>query len=655
MPANDLFTALDAWVALRWLRPLDRAFVRFLHDEGGEREPRVLLAAALASHQLGRGHPALDLAATQADPAGALSLPPPELALPEPAPPLPDYWLTGLAAADWAGLLAASAVAGPPAEDGNSPLVLAGGRLYLRRYWRYERQVADGIRRRLAQRLEVPADLAGRLDSLFGGLRDAGEVAKTTVHWQSIAAAMAARSAFTVISGGPGTGKTTTVVRLLGLLQALALERPAGRPLAIRLAAPTGKAAARLTESIGRAVGSLPLEAPVKAAIPTEVATLHRLLGARPDTRRFVHHAGNPLALDVLVIDEASMVDLEMMASVLAALPPQARLILLGDKDQLASVEAGAVLGSLCAGTVGADAPAAAMACSAGLAGWLRQASGYAVAPADSAAPVLADHVAVLKTSHRFGAESGIGRLARAVNAGDMAQVEEVWRDALPDMAWLTLQAEADRQLDRLARDSYRPYLRLARQGAGVLEPDDWARSVLEAFGTFRLLCALRRGAWGVEGLNLRIAAVLGADGLIDGHAGEWYPGRPVMVTHNDYALGLMNGDIGIALPDATGRLRVAFMLADGGIKWVLPSRLADAETVYAMTVHKSQGSEFDHAVLVLPERNNPVLGRELVYTGITRAKRRFTLATPTPAVLAWAVGQRTLRSSGLAEALTAD
>ncbi len=651
MPA-ELFATLDAWVALRWLRPLDRAFARFLHDDGGEREPRVLLAAALASHQLGRGHPALDLAVTLADPAGALSLPPPELALPDPPPRLPEHWLTGLVPADWTGQLAASAVVGGPLADGTSPLVLTGGRLYLRRYWHYERQVALGIRQRLAQRLAVPADLAARLDALFGPLRSDDEKNRTAVHWQSVAAAVAARSAFAVISGGPGTGKTTTVVRLLGLLQELALERDPDRPLLIRLAAPTGKAAARLTESIGKAVGEL--DAGVRPHIPAEVSTLHRLLGARPDTRHFRHHAGNPLALDVLVIDEASMVDLEMMASVLAALPPQARLILLGDKDQLASVEAGAVLGSLCADAVGHDAPDAAANCSPELAGWLRQASGYAVQALDAGPSPLGDHVVVLKKSHRFGAASGIGRLARAVNAGDMAQVEAVWRQELPDVTWLTVKDEADRQIDRLVLDGYRPYLRLVARGAEG-KADEWARSVLDAFGTFRLLCALRRGAWGVEGLNLRCAAILRGAGLIAGHDGEWYPGRPVMVTRNDYALGLMNGDIGLTLPDGDGRLRVCFALADGSLKRVLPSRLGDAETVYAMTVHKSQGSEFGHTALVLPDRNNPVLGRELVYTGITRAKTRFTLLTPTPAVLARAVAQRTLRSSGLAEALATD
>ena len=443
---------------------------------------------------------------------------------------------------------------------------------------------------------------------------------------------------------------------------------------------PDGKAAARLTESIAGALARLPLAGlehaeAVRAAIPVTVSTLHRLLGSRPDTRHFRHHAGNPLAVDVLVIDEASMVDLEMMAAVLAALPPTARLILLGDKDQLASVEAGAVLGELCRhARAGHYTPATR--------DWLATASGERIDSrlVDEAGSALAQAVIMLRHSYRFSAASGIGQLAEAVNAGDSARVSEVWRHAHADLALLPLAAGDETRFAALIIDGaaagqgtpptglaqtalrygYRHYLTTLAEtrpasAAGQEAIDDWARQVLRAYGQFQVLCALRRGPWGVAGLNQRIARVLCAAALIPASAG-WYPGRPVLVTRNDYALGLMNGDIGItlALPHAADqelKLRVAFPAGDAGqgIKWVLPSRLQAVETAYALTVHKSQGSEFSHAALVLPETLSPILTCELLYTGITRARAFLTLVMPgPPRLLEEAVHRQVLRASGL-------
>ena len=655
-PAADaapMATLLAGWAERGWLRPLDVAFAGFLWREVPEAPPLAILAAALASHQLGRGHVCLDLAATLADPAFALSLPPEGAEAAEPAA-LPgavlktvtlDAWLAAL---DYPALVAAGA--------GSTPLVRVGSRLYLRRYWQYEQDVRAGIDQRLqAGTPPAAAALRGPLDALFVPTRN--------TDWQKIACALAARSGFAIVTGGPGTGKTTTVVKLLALLQALALDQPGGRELRIRLAAPTGKAAARLNASIATAVAGLPLAAladgeAVRAAIPTAVTTLHRLLGSRPDSRQFRHHAGKRLPLDVLVIDEASMVDLEMMAAVLAALPPQARLILLGDKDQLASVEAGAVLGELCRrAEVGHYTPATAA--------WLAEACGEALDPAllDSAGTALDQAVAMLRVSHRFAADSGIGRLAAAVNAGDPAAVAALWQAAPADLRRLTGDACTEAAFGALILDAdhgYRHYLdRVGREhpahDAGQAAFDAWARVVLQAHGRFQLLCALRRGAWGVEGLNARIAQVLHGAGLIPAVDG-WYAGRPVLVTRNDYGLGLMNGDIGITLPvPGTGEdawsLRVAFPAGDGGegIHWVLPSRLQAVETVYALTVHKSQGSEFAHVALALPEAPSPILTRELLYTGITRARAAFTLLCPGGAAVEQAaIERRVLRDSGL-------
>lgn len=663
------------WSQHGWLRVLDAAFADFLADEAPDAPPLLLLAAALASHQLGRGHPCLDLEQTLADPGFALSLPPEGDAARADAdadlPPLPAAVLAPVSLADWLAALGHPQLVGEGA--GSTPLVRVGSRLYLRRYWQYEQSVRAGIEARSATPLDLSDDvLRASLAQLFPP-----DPALPQPDWQKVACALAARSAFAILTGGPGTGKTTTVVRLLAVLQSMALAEPAGRALRIRLAAPTGKAAARLNASIAGAVDRLNLAGlcqgdALRAAIPREVTTLHRLLGTRPDTRHFRHHAGNPLPVDALVIDEASMVDLEMMAAVLDALPPGARLILLGDKDQLASVEAGAVLGQLCSRAEAAHYTQATV-------DWLAR-FGAPVAEqfVDPSGSPLDQGITMLRHSYRFDVHSGIGQLAKAVNAGEVDALHSAWAKGHADIARVDLAASGTAALQRLVAEGsssrapagqpmadtpvgYRHYLEILRDtrpqpGAGQAETDDWARRVLAAHSRFQLLCALRRGAWGVDGLNLQIATWLCAEGLIP-RAEGWYSGRPVLVTRNDYSLGLMNGDIGITLElhtiEGSSDLRVAFPIINGsdGIKWVKPSRLQAVETVYALTVHKSQGSEFEHAALVLPDRINPILTRELVYTGITRAKRWFSLIEAgNPAVLEQAVQRRVLRVSGLME-----
>lgn len=670
----SLLALLDAWAARGWLRSLDAAFARFLADEVAEAPALLLLAAALASHQLGRGHACLDLADTLGDPGFALSLPPEGEGSETDAdrPLLPVDLLEGLSLEAWRAALALPGLVGQ--GDGDTPLLCLGQRVYLRRYWQYEGAVASGIGRRLGAAVEGQAGVpTGRLAAALGALFPpvAGVAGPD---WQKLACALAARSAFAIVTGGPGTGKTTTVVRLLAVLQTLALGGDEGKgepePLRIRLAAPTGKAAARLNESIAGAVAKLDLSAladgdAVRKAIPTEVTTLHRLLGSRPDSRHFRHHAGNPLGVDVLVVDEASMVDLEMMAALLDALPAEARLVLLGDKDQLASVEAGAVLGELCRRAHdGHYSPATV--------DWLAAVSGAAVPVelVDPAGLPLDQAVAMLRHSHRFGAASGIGQLAAAVNAGAAEKAAALFDAGLPDLARLSpgageaafrrLVVEGDPAHGRAGYRTYLETLQATRPAddAGQAAFDDWARRVLKAHGSFQLLCALRRGPWGIEGLNPRIAGWLREAGLIPAAEG-WYLGRPVLVTRNDYGLGLMNGDIGItlALPGPRGAdvLRVAFPAGDGqdGIRWILPSRLQAVDTVYALTVHKSQGSEFVHAALALPDTLSPILTRELVYTGITRARSGFTLVDQAASgVLERAIGRQVLRVSGLMERL---
>lgn len=657
-----LLARLTRWVELGWLRPLDLALAQFLADELPDMSAAALLLVALVSHQLGRGHVCLDLLPTLKNPQRTLAIPPEgEDGTKDTTPghllsqwSLPQ-WLHHLdSCTDWISL-------GVTLTHSATPLTRRGTRLYLTRYWRYERQVEQAIGQRLQTpnaRNVRPEDVRPLLDALFPS-------SVTGTDWQKVACALALRRTFTIITGGPGTGKTTTVVRLLALLQSLALMEPQQRPLRIRLATPTGKAAARLKESIIKQISQLPdfvqNNSRLRDAIPNQVTTLHRLLGARPDSRTFHHHAGQRLPVDVLVVDEASMVDLEMMASLMQALPESATLILLGDKDQLASVEAGSVLGELCQRADEGHYCAETIQ-------WISRMSGEPLTTPlqDTDGLTLDQAIAMLRVSHRFTASSGIGQLAQAINQGDTTNLATLWQQGHGDLARHDLSDIEDGGLGTLLigpRSSSGPqnlsgYLHQIASMPPTPDPvawDDWARNILKTHERFQLLCALRQGPYGVDGLNRRIEQLLTQHGLIQAH-GIWYAGRPVLVTRNDYALGLMNGDIGITLPylsaqNATaqaGSLRVAFPADDNqSIRWILPSRLLHVETVFALTVHKSQGSEFEHAVLLLPPTMSPVLNRALLYTGITRAKSYFSLINISNSTIIEEACQQTLERSG--------
>ncbi|SDH32144.1 DNA helicase/exodeoxyribonuclease V, alpha subunit [Pseudomonas benzenivorans] len=582
------------------LGPLERALVDSLQRLDPDAEPLVLAAAALLCEALGNGDVCLPLARL----AGRR--------------PWPEHGWCLPALSEWQAQLEASPLVGAPGEF--VPLILAGGRLYLARYEAYERQLAGQL---LARAADLPAVDEARLSESLARLFAFNS---QQPDWQRLAAAQAVRRRLAVISGGPGTGKTTTVVRLLAAL----LEQPGGERMAIGLAAPTGKAAARMAEAIRNAKASLPVDEAIKSALPEEARTLHRLLGSRGDTPAVRHHAGNPLALDVLVVDEASMVDLALMAKLVDALPPSARLILLGDKDQLCAVEAGAVFAELCEGR-GFDAQAAAE---------LQRLTGQQVA-VETPRSALGDAVVLLTHSHRFAGDSGIGELARRINAGDGPGTLKLLQEGRADLAW-NAQPTPPALLERLER-GYAPFLAAAKTG----DP----HAAFAAFNAFRALCAQREGAWGVAGINEALEARIKRRGQVAGRE-RWYVGRPVMVRQNDYALGLFNGDIGICLASEHG-LRVFFESEDG-FRPFAPARLPSHDSAFAMTVHKSQGSEFAEVLLALPEQPSPLLSRSLFYTGITRAKAKVEI-WGLPPRLAEAVGTRAERAAGLAERLARD
>jgi len=600
---NTLSPLLQAsWAQATPLTGLDKSLANLLHSKQPSDDPRHLWLAALTSHQWGRGHACLDLATLQTKAAALLG------------------WSDEQAAVLPADLhLAASTL--PWTQGEASPLVLAqdsqGARLYLRRAWMAEQNIRQNIAQRLALPCDVPADLQQRLDALFTPANN-GEP-----DMQRLACEVAAQNRITLITGGPGTGKTTTVVKLLSLLVGTS-----SRELQIHLAAPTGKAAARLTESISNALAHMPAD--VQARIPTQAQTLHRLLQTNSKAAQ-VHQ----LATDVVVVDEASMIDLEMMARLLQAVPPTARLILLGDKDQLASVEAGAVMSQLCTGSL------------------------------------LKAQTVTLIHSHRFDAKSGIGQWARTVNADaadNTPALKTLWNAAPdwlatlplqqtidgdtpePDVTRLQLTSASDPKLAVGLRYGWRNWLALldahrpSKTAPAAPCSDAQAVALLKAFTEFCVLCAVREGPLGVVQLNAQVEHALGLG------QSAWYAGRPVMVTRNDYALDLMNGDIGLCLPGPDGVLRVAFPAVNGGVRWVMPSRLDSVETVFAMTVHKSQGSEFTHVLLVIPAQESPVLTRELVYTGLTRARQRLTMWAPQLGVLWNGCARRVLRSGGLGD-----
>jgi exodeoxyribonuclease V alpha subunit len=621
-------TLLQKLLALEVIEPVDEHFARSMARLVGGVPPEVLVGAALASARTREGHVCADLGRVAEtsirDPLGR--------ATGDLRWPALDEWIATLSRSDLVG-------------DGVRPCPLVldreRGRLYLRRYWQYEQRLAQQIRARAAvtdDSLDLPLLREG-VERLFPRIGPRLGPDSHEADGQRRAAVMAVLRRFAILSGGPGTGKTSTVVKLLALLVEQAAAAKRQRPV-LTLVAPTGKAAARLVESIQRAKESLPCSAAVKRDIAEEATTIHRRLRPLPGRPgRFRHDAENPLATDLVLVDEASMVDLALMVRLLDAVPPRARLILLGDRDQLASVDSGAVLGDICNAEDRRGFSAA-------FAGRIAEISGdpQPVSVNAPRATGVWDCVTHLTKSYRYAESSGIGVLARAVNAGDAASVRRILTSG--DYADVALRPLPEGEglgdeLRNLLIKGYRPYLTASG-----------AAAKFDAFNQFRVLCAHRRGPHGVNDTNDQAERALASARLLT-RSGAIYAGRPVLVTTNDYNVRLFNGDIGLILEEESsrGRLVATFSSPDGKVRSLAPARLPPHETAFAMTIHKSQGSEFDEVVVLLPAGVSPILSRELIYTAVTRARSKVTIFGDAD-VVAHAVTRKIERASGLREAI---
>ena len=586
----------------------------------------------------------------------------------------------------------------------NTPLVLDQERLYFYRYWQHECRVTDYLKRpiqfqyknidfyatekildrlfqrnyqslynilnkklqdhdlqnQLIQYLDIEISDTLNWSDCYNTIRSAKRSEdlcalndlipqNTCLNLQKVAAALAALQPLSVLSGGPGTGKTTTVTRLLAMLIEIGLN--VGKIPEIRLVAPTGKASARLTQSIGKALATLNCSAEVKALIPIYASTIHRLLGVIQPVFRygviqnqpvFRYNVDNKLHLDILVIDEASMVDLTLMRQLLDALPDHARVILLGDRDQLSSVEAGNVFIDICNAAEGGYSTGQIKSLEA-LTNFQLKSLTNPEQPVFHES-VIKDRFCLLKKNYRFDAKSGIAKLAATVKKGNFQETLTIFKlDCTNIILHNATNDVFYQKLLSLCVDGYQKYLVSINDGLDL-------KDVLRIFNSFRLLCALREGKYGVDQLNRNIQKGLAQRHLLPAEE-TWYIGRPVLILENSHSLGLYNGDIGITLLDKDGKFRVAFELPDGSIRHLLPSRLPAHQTVFAMTIHKSQGSEFFHTVMILPDQISQVLTRELIYTGITRATEKLDLFA-THSILKVAIQNKTARISGLTQRL---
>lgn len=678
---------LAPWRALEVLAATDRHVAGWVARLFGGADPDVVLAFALAVRAPRHGHLAVDLGPETTREALVAAGRDDLDAIPEDAPRLPEDrrdWIARVAAHP---AVTSCGVANASSEPCRTPFALRGRWLYTARYWNYELRTAARLRG-WAEAEPTPLRcgkvIDRGLDLLFrppGADLGAPPTTGGRINRQRLAASMACRRRFTVVTGGPGMGKTWTVRNILALL--LVEHHVGGEasrlpPLRIGLAAPTGKAAARMCEALRNRLedelvptlhawlGDRPdlVEVVRASLLDLDASTLHRMLGPRPDNpSRFRHHARNPLPYDVVVVDETSMVDFALMTKLVDAVGPDTRLILLGDRNQLASVEAGTVLADIC-GPVRPDAlrltAAGRVQLSAPPVLDLEAAPDVEEAPAHRP---MYDAVVQFDRTYRFDDDSGIGRFAAACleRPFDASRAAEVLTNGGADdvsMRPPTRDGQLGAAIEAAIVEGYAPYLRALASAAPADEAEERRlhAAVLAAFDRFRILCAHGRGRLGVSGINERVEALLRRAGYLR-ERGRFFEGRPILIRRNDYTVHRYNGDIGLVVRmrrgDHAGRRVVVFPGIDG-VEYLAPSRLPEHETVFGMTIHKSQGSEYEHVMVVLPQQTSRICTRELVYTGVTRARLRMTMVAE-HGVLVDALERRVRRASGLSQALWGD
>ena len=598
---------LEQLLATGWCSALDVYAGHFLARQAKTLRPELGVVTALASRATRQGHTCLPLSAIAAE--------------------LREAGLDPAAYAETEGLRAVLLESGVVGlADSGCPLILDDrGRVFLLRYFREEQAVAQALLLRTQGLVAVNQTQARQwLQELFPQRPDE----PAALDWQRTAAALALLKRLVVITGGPGSGKTYTVARILAIMVALA-----PRKIRIGLAAPTGKAALRLQESIGVARQSLP--AGLGALVPDQAQTVHRLLRFQPEQHLFQHGTDNPLHLDLLIVDEASMIDISLMASLLNALPASCRLILLGDRDQLASVEAGNLLGDIC-GPVSEG-----VRWSNALRRQLTELTDYQF-DCPEADQAIDDSLVVLQQSYRFAQQSGIARFAQAVTTENPVALTELWAEQGDGLRLVT--ATGGAEITALKEEISRLYAPLF----SAASPE----AALHIFSASRILCVLRDGVTGVEGINALAEQLLCHSGRIASASGQRiWPGLPLMILRNDYTLGLFNGDTGIIWPDDRAELQAWFWDDTKAVRAIPLASLPAWQPAFAMTVHKAQGSEFAQVVLVLPQDDKPILTAELLYTAVTRARKTITVFAEGE-VLRQAMHRRVARHSGLADRL---
>ncbi len=518
-------------------------------------------------------------------------------------------------------------------DNDYKPLILDKGYLYFRRYWLYQQRLADQISARLSfESTKKEEWIKERLEHYFS--QDNNDNA---LNWQQVAAALALISPFLIISGGPGTGKTSTITRILALLiEQQQLSNPQ-HPLRVSLAAPTGKAAMRMSESIRESIQreGNKFSTKIKEQLSQDASTLHRLLGYIPNSIEFRFNKQNPLVTDIVIIDEASMIDLALMTKLFEAIPKQAKIILLGDKDQLSSVETGSVFTDLCA--------LADNQYDAKRVDYLQKTIGHHLEKnkltAKDQSTSIDHHIVRLLKSWRFDDTSGIGKLSTAVNQGNTSEALAILENKkFTDVHLLLPTKFTIKQL----LSPWTHYLQTLKSGASV-------NDLFKAFNHFRILSALRKGLNGSTYLNIQLEKQLSQQKQL--YTGKrWYHGRPIMITENSYRTGLFNGDIGITLLDNMGQAKVWFQTNEGE-KAFSPVRLPQHETAWVMTIHKSQGSEFERVLMILPTEDTPILSKQLIYTGITRAKKQLEIISDT-AILHLGIKRKILQATQIRSVL---